>query len=322
MTAKMMIYAALAPSALLSLSMIVAFVWSERRWRERERERERSARTRLAAASGALPATAAEDVPHAIPIQRRLFHEALWEDEPGLAPSPRARAISQELAQRQSRREAENDEMRLTHLAAVASLGLAACAHLPISAAPHAQGNAATSAHDEAARRARMNYRPVKWPLKFKQHNFGARCYDTLECHVWYAGMDEGRRKPMPPSSAYGPGYLDNWNGGRYVDNFPSPAEVTWRTKDGIEHRAEIDIGEIFKDELIRHNVSREEMIAEAPNGTMAIITTPEILLEVNDRTIRVYMRPRIPLKTQTEIAGQMRSDWYEDLILISTSTY
>ena len=54
----------------------------------------------------------------------------------------------------------------------------------------------------------------------------------------------------------------------------------------------------------------------------MDLVTTPNILLEVNDRAIRVYMRPWIPLKKQIEIAGQMRSDIYDDLIMVKTTTY
>ncbi len=317
MTAKMMIYAALASSALLSLSVFVAFAWSERRWRERER----SLRPSLVAASGALPATAAEDAPHAIPIQRRPFHEALLEGEPSLAPSPRVRAISQELAQRQSKREAENDEMKLTHLAAAASLGLAACSHSSTAAkAPNQPPAVAVPRSEEtyAEMRTRLNLQPVEWPLKFKQHNFGARCYDTLACQVWYAGFDHGDRDPTPPSSAYGPGYLDNWNGSISFDNFPSPAEVTWQTRDGGEHRAEIDIGEIFKDELIRHNVPRED-IPELPIGKLG--TAANILLEVNDRTIRVYMRAMIPTR-HLQIPGNQYSDFRDDLILVKTATY
>src|SRR3989337_162131 len=38
------------------------------------------------------------------------------------------------------------------------------------------------------------------------------------------------------------------------------PAKVSWRSKDGQTHTAEIDIGELFADEVILHNVRREEM--------------------------------------------------------------
>src|SRR3546814_10216423 len=92
------------------------------------------------------------------------------------------------------------------------------------------------------------------------------------------------------------------------VANFPPPAIVTWRSKDGVPHRAEIDIGEIFSDKLIRHNLAREEI------SETASIAHPGIILEVNDRTINVYMRARISTKA-LQIPGNKYSDYRDDLI-------
>src|SRR3546814_14273196 len=75
------------------------------------------------------------------------------------------------------------------------------------------------------------------------------------------------------------------------IANFPPAAIGTRRSKDGTPHHAEVDIGDIFKDRLIRHNLQREE-ISETSS-----ISHPGIILEVNDRTINVYMRARIPTK-------------------------
>ncbi|MBC7990076.1 MAG: hypothetical protein H7Y19_10910 [Luteimonas sp.] len=165
-----------------------------------------------------------------------------------------------------------------------------------------------------------MNLAPVEWPLRFKRHNFGARCYDTLECKVLYDNFDHGDDKPSSSSAGRGPDYLKGWNGSYGgIDNFPNPAKVIWRSKDSVVHEAEIDISEIFKDELIRHHVPREGM-ADLPDGNYA--DNPSILLEVNDRTIRLYMSARIPLKKEVEIAGHMRNDWRDDVILVKTYTY
>jgi hypothetical protein len=103
------------------------------------------------------------------------------------------------------------------------------------------------------------------------------------------------------------------------IRNFPPPAKVSWRSKDGQAHTAEIDIGELFADEIIRHNVRREEM-ANLPDGEFK--DEPYILLEVNDRTIRVYMRAMIFLKNRVLAAGQLRGEFRNDLILVKTYTY
>ena len=172
-----------------------------------------------------------------------------------------------------------------------------------------------------AAATSSAHMMPAKeWPLRFKSHSFGAFCYDTLTCTISYAHLEHGSEKLSPPSSTYGPKYLDHLSGGHgMIRNFPPPAVVTWRSKGGQAHQAEIDIGEIFKDELIRHNVQREEM-ADVPDGEYQ--SEPSIILEVNDRIIRVWMRAWIPLKTEIEIAGHMRKDRRYDLILAKTYTY
>lgn len=171
----------------------------------------------------------------------------------------------------------------------------------------------------EADLLAELNLQPPKWPLKFKQHTFTTVCYSTLMCRVWYAGAWSGFRKPSPPSSDYGPKYLDHiWGGHVGIDNFPDPAEVTWRSMDGTEHRAQIDMGEIFRDRLTRHHVPREEM-ADVPDGEHG--GNPLIVLEVNDRTIRVYMRMPIPTK-HLRVPGNPYSSYRNDLLLAKTYNF
>lgn len=171
----------------------------------------------------------------------------------------------------------------------------------------------------EVPTREMLNFQPVEWPLRFKEHFFNGLCYSTLKCTIWYSGLDHGDRDPSPPSSDIGPRYLDHLSGGYSVRNFPAPAEVEWRSKDGTDHKAEIDIGDIFRDELLRHHVRREE-VDEQPDGKLGF--DPSIFLEVNDRTIRVHMRPWIPLKKPIEIAGRNPNYIYDDLILVKTYNY
>ena len=166
---------------------------------------------------------------------------------------------------------------------------------------------------------AKYNVRPVEWPLRFKSFSFGARCYDTIECHVPFGGLNLGDRNPTRSSASYGPDYLKGWRGGYLgVHNFPLPVQVAWRTRDGTWHEAEIDIGALFKDELVRHVVPREE-VADQSDGKYD--DDPSILVEVNDRTIRVYLMAYIPTK-HLQIPGNQYSDARRDLILVKTHTY
>ena len=200
-------------------------------------------------------------------------------------------------------------------LAAAAGFTLAACA----SSTPPIRESAMPSATATSPSRST----PVKqWPLKFKSHRFGAHCYSTFGCKVTYAGLEQRADDPnelRPSSSEYGPEYQRNWSGTHgMIRNFPPPAQVSWRSKDGQAHTAEIDIGELFADEVIRHNIKREEM-ADVPDGEYR--NEPAILMEINDRTIRVYMRAHIPTKTRQK-PGNRYSDFRNDLILVKTYTY
>ncbi len=225
------------------------------------------------------------------------------------------------------------------HMAAAVSLALAACASTGGAAPPSTkiQENA-PMAHarftypetpvltsgelapaGDPAKAAEMNYKPPAWPLRFEKHGFSARCYDTQSCLIVYDEVHHGDPKVSPPDSKYGPGYLDNWSGGHGgIRNFPPPAKVTWQSKDGSSHEAEVDIGAIFADELMRHFVPREEA-KDVPGGKIG--SNPDILLEVNDRTIRVYMRAYIPTK-HLQIPGNRYSTMRDDLVLVKTFTY
>jgi hypothetical protein len=201
-------------------------------------------------------------------------------------------------------------------LIAAAALVVAGCA---TSATPASEAAAMPTDSTIAA----LNMMPVKeWPLRFRSHSFSVYCYDTYGCKVVYAGqlqLDEDDQKLQPSSAGYGPAYRRNWSGVYgMIWNFPAPAEVTWRSKDGQRHHAKIDIAELFKDELIRHEVSREDM-ADVPNGEFP--NEPAVLMEVNNRVIRVYMRAHIPTK-QLQKPGNRYSDFRNDLILIRTYNY
>ena len=154
------------------------------------------------------------------------------------------------------------------------------------------------------------------WPFRFKRHNFGAACYSTYGCKLVYADLlhlDQPEDELQPSSESIGPDYRENLGAGRAgIVNFPPPAAVTWRSKDGTRHQAEVDMATIFRDELILHNVPRDEV------GEGSVL---EIILEVNDRTINVFMRARIPTK-ELQIPGNQHSRFRDDLILAYTRTY
>lgn len=171
----------------------------------------------------------------------------------------------------------------------------------------------------DPAMAAEMNYQRPAWPLRFEKHGFSARCYDTQSCLIVYDDVHHGDPGLSPPASTYGPRYLDNWTSGHGgIRNFPPPAKVTWQSRDGRSHEADIDIAALFKDQLMRHFVPEGE-VKEVPDGKIPV--NPDILLEVNDATIRVYMRAYVPTK-HLQIPGNPRSTRRDDLVLVETYTY
>jgi hypothetical protein len=154
------------------------------------------------------------------------------------------------------------------------------------------------------------------WPLWFIAHEFGAHCFNTQSCSIVYKGFHYGSDQPSPSVESYGRPLEKLLSAGRGpIPNFPPPAAVAWRSKDGTPLSANIDIGEIFKDRLIRHNLKRED-ISETSS-----ISNPDIILEVNDRTIIVYMRAMIYLK-KPRFKERPHSDYQDDLIQVFSRSY
>lgn len=175
-----------------------------------------------------------------------------------------------------------------------------------------------TSPSNNSAPEPKWDNTVADWPFRFKRHNFGAGCYSTYGCKVIYDNflhIDQPEDELRRSSDSVGPDYRDNLSGGRLgIQNFPPPAVVSWRSEDGTSHKAEIDMAAIFKDQLILHNVPREKV------GEGSVFE-PEIILEVNDRVINIYMKARIPTK-ELQIPGNQYSQFRDDLILAYTRTY
>jgi hypothetical protein len=181
------------------------------------------------------------------------------------------------------------------------------------------QGMAKTTQDVPARGNDRIDNTVADWPLKFVQHNFGAYCYSTYGCRVVYNGFDhtaDPEDELQLSSQSLGDRYPGNLDGSYLgLFNFPAPAQVRWRSRDGTPHEAEVDIGEIFRDQLILHRVPRED-IAEGVS-----ILNPAIVLEVNDRTINVYMRAFIPTKNLQK-PGNPHSGHRDEVVLAWSRTY
>lgn len=162
-----------------------------------------------------------------------------------------------------------------------------------------------------------------EWPLRFKTHSFSVYTYSTYGARVEYAGIvqiDEDDAVLQRSSGSHGADYQKRWDGTHIgIDNFPAPAKLSWRSKDGVAHRAELDIAALFADEVIRHGVPREEVSPQpASRGQHS---SPAILLEINDRTVNVYMRAMVFTKTP-QVQGNPHSRFRFDLVRVKSLTF
>jgi len=155
-------------------------------------------------------------------------------------------------------------------------------------------------------------------PLHFVRHNFAAHCYNAIGCQVGYYRhmVDNAPDEVSPPP----PTDLRNAWGGYdlAIPSFPCPVEVHWKSLDGVPHDAKVDLDAIFKDRLIWHNVPKADM-TDFYEGPFAGF--PNIDVEVNDRTISVYISMSIPTKME-QIPGNKYSHFRDDMFLAWRHTY
>lgn len=156
-------------------------------------------------------------------------------------------------------------------------------------------------------------------PIPFDRHKFGAASYQTYGCKVRYAGLlvlDEPDDVLQIASSTV-PRYPDVLHAGILdIRNFPLPAQVSWRDKDGNPHEARVDIAAIFRDQVVLHKVPHAQL---PPVLTAPVF--PEIILEINDSTIRVWMRAFVPTTVLQE-PGNRLSNYRDDVVLAYSKTY
>lgn len=129
-------------------------------------------------------------------------------------------------------------------------------------------------------------------PYRFWQHNFGAYCFDTWGCRVTYGThrvLDEPDTTHLPRAGTDHLKLMD----GDYVGlrNFEGPVVIDWRAADRTPLHAELDLSAIFADGLVRYDVPASQIDPDAS------VPDPDIVVEVDDRTVRVYMKALISLK-------------------------
>ena len=167
------------------------------------------------------------------------------------------------------------------------------------------------------------------WPLRFYAFNFGARCWNTQACSIVYGGHEFGTReyhygqyvdKPSGPRPPNMESWRGSWSNGEYDPI--TPVAVEWSAMDGSAHKAIIDLEEIFNDRLIMHRVPKEKVPDNWLRAKAVNPISPSLLVEVNDRTINVYMNATVVTCDPQDPDNIGKRDTRSDLILAWTHTY
>jgi hypothetical protein len=175
------------------------------------------------------------------------------------------------------------------------------------------------------------------WPLRFYSHGFSAHCFNTLACSLVYNRRQFGTQRydymDQIIERPSGPPPQHDWKtqlggGGDAIlpidhdgETFPSPVEVAWTSLDGTQHTASLNLDALFRERLVLHNLRKEEITEAWLAGCSFQPVVPEIFVEVNDRTISIYMEALVCTKAEQK-PGNPNSHFRSDVILAWTHTY
>lgn len=182
---------------------------------------------------------------------------------------------------------------------------------------PNLSGCNAMSSPQEAGMELAVKIDTSK-PIRFSTHSFGAHCFDATECRVIYFGRvirsgDYSERALHYPAGDLSSHLMAPHIG---IPNFQAPVKVSWTTMDGTPLNAEIDISDIFKDEIIRHQVPKDQL-----QPFLYSPIEPDIMLVVRGRTIEIFMRAEVPT-IELQIPGNQYSNFRSDLVLVYSHNY
>lgn len=160
---------------------------------------------------------------------------------------------------------------------------------------------------EQSARRlAGPLYGQAPWHIRFHEHTFTAKRFNTLACSFLYNNYQFGTQKKDWTGQIFerpsGPPPEDRrnlWNSGHIIvpkggRTFPGPVELAWTSLDNTRLQASVDLDALFRDRLVLHNVSREDVKETWLKLLSTEPVVPTILVELDNRTVSVYMKALI----------------------------
>ena len=162
---------------------------------------------------------------------------------------------------------------------------------------------------------------PRLWPLLFKNFSFYGGAFNVRACRIIYGNAFFREWKEMPPPPE--PDWMDNWRVHWVNAYLPFPKlDVQWTSLDGERHKVILDLEKMLRKREVLHKVLVSDMPDNWLIGRGEKDDIPlDLLLEINGRTLRLYMKATIAIKIENP-TEEHRHDFRRDWILAWTKDY
>ncbi len=134
--------------------------------------------------------------------------------------------------------------------------------------------------------------------LKFASHNLNIQVYSASDVYLVYAGTPHTLAKGTlaAAKTERDNNRYPNFKSGTYP-TFAGLVEVKWRAADGSQLQTTLDFDQIFKDRKVLHQDDASRIYKNDPT-----YGDPTLIVEVNDRTLNVYMFVTLRLEKGADI--------------------
>ena len=136
--------------------------------------------------------------------------------------------------------------------------------------------------------------------LRFKEHVMYAQRYSASQMEIIYGkrsiyrSVYPGSRPEVIREKTPADEKRDEAGSGQIgLRAFEGPLHVKWRSLDGEPHEALLNLEDIFKDRVVLHHEDPMRIDPPLPMSSAG----PTIVVEVNDRTLSIYMDVHIYLR-------------------------
>ncbi|MCB4359296.1 hypothetical protein [Quatrionicoccus australiensis] len=137
--------------------------------------------------------------------------------------------------------------------------------------------------------------------LRFREHAIDVTLFSATQMEVIYGrrlvyrSVFPGSRPEVMREKTQDDERRDLTGGGMLgLRAFEGPLEVKWRSRDGVPHEAVLNLEEIFTDRVVLHQEDPARIDPSLPMQTSG----PTIVIEVNNRTLSLYMQVHIYLRS------------------------